>query len=639
MTPLVEAALAYAARGWPVFPCHALDEAGRCTCSRGDCRSPGKHPRTANGVLDATTREHVIERMFGTWPDSNLAIATGPAGLVVVDLDVRDGVDGRETLARLEDEHGRLPRTVEQLTGGGGAQIFFAANGRKISSRTDVLPGVDTRGLGGYVLVPPSKTRREYAWNVEAHPDDTELAEVPRWLEEILTGRGRGEASRAEGDPQSGAGSAWIVERPPNGQRHGRLRDLVLHWRNHHPQEETRSLAHVVARCWGMLADRQQEVENLVVGAYARPAVESRTQYERERAVPPAAALPAVDLAAEPGPVPEPLVGDDKQQLVMPGEIILAASDPGVGKTKTLSDIALAVASGGPCLGFPTRQRPVVYVTSDGDPDLVRNVRRQWVGRGREVADLADLPLHLYVDPDFCAEEPTCYARLVATLDKVAGGSTSAPLLIVESLSTNVRGTDLNDQVQVRGFVRRSLRSLQARHPGLAILVSAHLRKPQAGGANELGARVAGSMQIRGALDCVIGLVPAGRDAFTVRRVKRSRSGADFASFRVRITGDRSGPLALVNEGPMETPIEVLRGAARAVLDYLQQAGPGPKPLTVIAETLGRPPHRLTKRTVERACRKLAEADPPCLIRTGTKPAAYLLQPPKQEALDLDGLD
>ena len=56
-TPL-EAALAYGRRGWGVFPVHSI-RAGRCTCGKLACERPGKHPRTRNGLTDATTDEQI----------------------------------------------------------------------------------------------------------------------------------------------------------------------------------------------------------------------------------------------------------------------------------------------------------------------------------------------------------------------------------------------------------------------------------------------------------------------------------------------------------------------------------------------------------------------------------------------------
>jgi Bifunctional DNA primase/polymerase, N-terminal len=60
-SPTFRHALAYAARGWPVFPC----QAGR------------KTPATAHGHLDATTDPEQITAWYDRHPNWNLAIATG----------------------------------------------------------------------------------------------------------------------------------------------------------------------------------------------------------------------------------------------------------------------------------------------------------------------------------------------------------------------------------------------------------------------------------------------------------------------------------------------------------------------------------------------------------------------------------
>src|SRR5262245_32630479 len=55
-----DAALWYAvAFGWSVVPLHGVDAPG-CTCGKENCASPGKHPRTKNGLKDATTDPKTI---------------------------------------------------------------------------------------------------------------------------------------------------------------------------------------------------------------------------------------------------------------------------------------------------------------------------------------------------------------------------------------------------------------------------------------------------------------------------------------------------------------------------------------------------------------------------------------------------
>src|SRR5262245_44815036 len=81
---LLAAALAYASRGWRVIPLHHVVN-GKCSCSKADCGSPGKHPRTQHGVKDGTTDASTIRGWWQTWPSANVAICTGPeSGLWVL---------------------------------------------------------------------------------------------------------------------------------------------------------------------------------------------------------------------------------------------------------------------------------------------------------------------------------------------------------------------------------------------------------------------------------------------------------------------------------------------------------------------------------------------------------------------------
>jgi Bifunctional DNA primase/polymerase, N-terminal len=163
---LLKAALTYARRGVPVFPCE-----------------PGaKRPLTRNGHWDATTDPHAIGRWWRGWPSANVGVPTGKkSGLVVLDVDVDD--DGPESLARLEHAGVPVPKTARARTGGGGIHLYFRyPRERDIRNSAGLLgPGLDVRGEGGYVVVPPSRTLGSYEW-----VDRSPLAEAT-WLIERLT--------------------------------------------------------------------------------------------------------------------------------------------------------------------------------------------------------------------------------------------------------------------------------------------------------------------------------------------------------------------------------------------------------------------------------------------------------------------
>ena len=75
---LVNSALDYAGRGWPVVPLHSWT-GSCCTCGRADCSSPAKHPRTTHGLKDATDELSKVCSWWERWPHANVGLATGIA--------------------------------------------------------------------------------------------------------------------------------------------------------------------------------------------------------------------------------------------------------------------------------------------------------------------------------------------------------------------------------------------------------------------------------------------------------------------------------------------------------------------------------------------------------------------------------
>jgi len=143
---MLRAALSYAARGVPVFP----------------CEPSGKRPLTANGFWDATTDRALIRGWWGRWPEANVGVPTGRAsGLLVLDVDAAEGL---ESIAELELLLGQAPPTARAITGRGGEHLYFRApSDVEVRNSAGFLgAGLDVRGEGGYVIVPPSRTAQAY---------------------------------------------------------------------------------------------------------------------------------------------------------------------------------------------------------------------------------------------------------------------------------------------------------------------------------------------------------------------------------------------------------------------------------------------------------------------------------------------
>lgn len=222
---LLDAALAYAARGWSVIALHTPQPGGACSCGKADCDSVGKHPRwdaqlLPNGLKNATTDPGIIRVWWTLWPDANIGIATGAiSGIWALDNDPAHG--GDLSLEGLLAQHGPLPETVEARTGGDGSHLLFAHPGMSVKNRVRFAPGLDTRGDGGYIVAAPSlhASGRTYVWSVS--PDDVVLAPAPAWLLALVSPAPKGAPAGATAPP------------PTNGNGHAQLPPRTLHYLLH----------------------------------------------------------------------------------------------------------------------------------------------------------------------------------------------------------------------------------------------------------------------------------------------------------------------------------------------------------------------------------------------------------------------
>ena len=187
--PILEAALAYAARGWDVFP------------APPGTKKSHKSARFSNGADWGKTRNpNQIRRDWSRWPDANVGIATGiDSGIFVLDVDTPEGhkVDGFASLHQLEDEHGKLPDTLMGESPSRSRHFVFNHPGGDVyikCSASEIAPGLDIKGDGGMIIAPPSikPAIGRYRWINEGTP----IADAPDWLLELVI-RKETEASSA----------------------------------------------------------------------------------------------------------------------------------------------------------------------------------------------------------------------------------------------------------------------------------------------------------------------------------------------------------------------------------------------------------------------------------------------------------
>ena len=146
----LSAALAYAARGWHVFPAVV-------TWNAATAEKVAEFP--ASWSAASTTDPAMITAWFG--PEGlyrergHLCIDTGKSGLVVVDLDGVAGVAAWEVHAAFRRD---CPETYRVATPGGGQHLYYRARpGEEVrNSRSVLADKVDVRGVGGLVFAAPS---------------------------------------------------------------------------------------------------------------------------------------------------------------------------------------------------------------------------------------------------------------------------------------------------------------------------------------------------------------------------------------------------------------------------------------------------------------------------------------------------
>ena len=131
--------LAYASNGHRVIPCNWQ-----------------KRPLIKGWPQAATTDPHQIQLWWQTWPLAMIGIPMGErSGLAVLDVDCKNGVDGFETMRA---NGWTIPTdAIEVRTPSGGAHFYFKFSGKERNSAGKIGPGLDIRGEGGYVIVPPSR--------------------------------------------------------------------------------------------------------------------------------------------------------------------------------------------------------------------------------------------------------------------------------------------------------------------------------------------------------------------------------------------------------------------------------------------------------------------------------------------------
>lgn len=471
----LEAALAYAAHGWPVLPVR------------------GKIPLTEHGVLDATTDADVVRAWYARWPDASVGIATGGgSGLVVIDL---DGPEGEAAAA----EFGALSEPTLEVRTARGRHRYHPAPDFAVGNRS-LAPHLDVRGDGGYVVAPPSvhESGAVYTWLGRAS-DMTPLP--PRVLAAIRNGAPPARVTAAAGAPIPEGTRNVELASLAGAMRRAGFDALAIHAALHDTnsrrcrppldEREVRRIAESVARYEP--ADVPRTSPNAPPGPPGPDAREPDAPRWRS----------AAEVLADPEACRPPAVVAPR--LAWRGRVSLLAAREKLGKSTLATAHAAAVSTDGMLFGEECLGGPVLWIGEEAPGDVARRL----ASFGANLA-------HVYL-----ADPSLGFAGLADAT------TTLRPVLVVvDSLAEFVSG-DIEDAHASAAWVPvlRQFALLARQHDAAVVLVH-HARKSDGGYRD--------STAIGAGVDVVLELTEG--DEAEVRKV-RARGRWTIGDYAVRLAG------------------------------------------------------------------------------------------------------
>ncbi len=488
-SPLLDAVLELARRGWCVLPLH------------------GKTPIVEDWPNFATTDEQVIRQCWSDHPDANVGVAHGAAsGTFALDV---DGDKGERTLTEFERQLGALPETAEVATGredGGRHLIFAHPKGAVITNKNGFAPGLDCKSNGGQTVMPPSihpDTGAAYRWL--RHPDELNgLPELPAaWVEYLSR-----ERQKARSTPEGGDG------RPiPEGRRHDELLRLAGAMRRVGAGEQE-ILAALAAtnetRCRPSLPTNEvRRLARDIPGRYAPKDPEAK----RSILLRPYSTIVPQDLSwLWPGRIPL-------------GKVTLIVGDPGLGKSYITLDIASRVSCGGFFSDGECAPRGSVLLLSAED-DPADTIRPRLDAVGALVSEIHEVRLERA-----WFSLSTDLPELERALENVE----DARLVVIDPISAYLGDADSHRDADVRALLGPLAELAQAQ--GVAIVCVAHLNK---------NVGVPGIYRVTGSL----GFVAAARATWGVVEDPETPGRCFFLPVKVNLGPKTNGLAYRIEPGP-----------------------------------------------------------------------------------------
>lgn len=489
-------ALTLAAEGFYVFPCI---ENGRLPAIRNWPQRATRDPDTIRKIW--TSYDPVLEVLRER--DFNVGIFTGKFGtdqhLVVLDVDMKNGKDGEESLSSLDmlDGTPNWLETRQHRTPSGGRHFLYVSDTGAASTTSRLGKGLDTRGEGGFIVAPgstidgksytvedPAPLRTAPSWFVEKIGRPIDRGAATSVVELLDTApamdRARDFLKTAEPAVEGAGGDAHTFEVACRvgdfGVSQLTCLDLMTeHWNDRcSPAWTYEALAQKVENAY---AYRKRPLGEKDATADFEPITDDDEETEAEAKEPLVFARPSDFADRDPPPREWFLDG-----LIPKGKVTLLSGDGGVGKTLVALQTMTAAAAGQPqWFGRNIQSCKVLGVFSEDDTD---ELWRRQADICRETdAQMRDLERLLWWSADHVAS--TGCVLMTFNNQYPAGKHTAffkkleraiaeqRPGLVVLDPAANMFGGNEIDRSQVTGFINRALNYLCVTY-GVTILLLTH---------------------------------------------------------------------------------------------------------------------------------------------------------------------
>jgi hypothetical protein len=469
---MLNEALDLAKYGIPVFPCHNPLPSGGCSCYRHDCNAPAKHPRTPNGLKDASADLDQVTKWWKEWPDANIGVPTGrPSGLMVLDID-----DPSLVLDKA------LPYTVKVNTGRGW-HLWFKAPPTEVRS-FKVEPGLDLRCDGGYVMGPGSTHITGTVYEVA--DDKAPIGDAPEWLEDAIRDK-----DKPKDDFKATLDHSVPIQ---NGQRNDTLFKEAASLRGR-GYDEAVILAAIsemnLQRCSPPL--KKSEIEIIVQSACRYGPNDSKNDSKEMDS-----GAPATMTIPDKNPIIEDLLSESPAvtwllpEIFPKGSLIALAGMPGVGKSYLSYTVGMALATGRPILGQqPDKPIKVVYFDQENSyHDRVQYER--WAYQGLDQPNMELLAENFWRFPFILGTSDwVLRAEEVVALHK-------PDIMFFDTATPAFRIEDENDNAEAAIVIGKIRRLMNMSQPPATAIVLKHAKVQPDNGAYTLRGAKAWEGQVDG---------------------------------------------------------------------------------------------------------------------------------------------